>query len=665
MPKNSSALMRALAGAMLCLPLVSISASASPASGQVPGSPQAKAKPRIAVAKNSATFRGVMTLDVDLTDTRRRIVTIQQRIPVQRAGEMTLLYPQWETGSHAPSISAHRLAGLVVKADGRTLPWRRDPARVHALRIVVPAGAQALDLSFQYLAPLSRDPSATIVDGFVGVYWNRMLMYPSGWKASDLPVQATIKLPAGMVPATALSGAPDGERIRFDPVSLDRLIDSPVFSSRHVVTREITGGARPVRANWLAAEAEVVKDVDRFDAKMQSVQRETEAIFGVPPFKRYDYLIALDDRLPGPGGIEHADSGEVVLPANLFSEPAESTSVIDVIPHELIHAWNGLWRVPADMAVSTPNEPFTGTLLWVYEGQTEFWSRVVAARSGLRTVQQTLGALALDAAIVQHRAGRQWKSLADSANDPLIQDGTVYWRDWQRREDYYIEGVLFWLDIDARLRQCSHGARGLDDFATRFFSAADQKPGERQRPYSETDVAATLARICPGPWAGTLRRKLDAHDDDGVLDGLAAHGWRLVFRDTPTEYFRLYEASEGVLDLTWSAGMTVTKDGRVKVATWNGPAFRAGIVPGTRLKTVNDEPYNAERLTTAIAAAAKQGGLRLGIVVDGTQETVTVDASQGLRYPALERIEGTRDSLSTLLAPRRPVAPGGKPPAGR
>nr|WP_297530222.1 hypothetical protein [uncultured Roseateles sp.] len=663
MPKNSSALMRALAGAMLCLPLVSM--SASPASGQAPDESQAKAKPRIAALNNGTAFRGVMTLAVDLTDTRRRIVTVQQRIPVQRAGEMTLLYPQWETGSHAPSISAHRLAGLVIKADGKTLPWRRDPARVHAFRVVVPAGAQALDLSFQYLAPLSRDPSATIVEGFVGVYWNRMLMYPSGWKASDLPVQATIKLPAGMVPATALSRVADGDRVRFEPVSLDRLIDSPVFASRHAVTREIPGGARPVRAHWLAADAEVLRNVDRFDGRMQAVQRETEAIFGAPPFKRYDYLIALDDRLPGPGGIEHADSGEVVLPANLLSEPTESAPLIDVIPHELIHAWNGLWRVPADMAVSTPNEPFTGTLLWVYEGQTEFWSRVVAARSGLRTVEQTLGALALDAAIVQHRAGRQWKSLADSANDPLIQDGTVYWRDWQRREDYYIEGVLFWLDIDARLRQCSQGARGLDDFATRFFSAADQKPGERQRPYSEADVVATLDRVCPGPWAGTLRKKLDAHDDDGVLDGLAAHGWRLVFRDTPTEYLRLYEASDGVLDLTWSVGMTVTKDGRVKAATWNGPAFRAGIVPGTRLKTVNDEPYSAERLMAAVAAAAKQGGLRMGILVDGNQETVTVEASGSLRYPALERIEGTRDSLSTLLAPRRPGVHVETSPAGR
>jgi predicted metalloprotease with PDZ domain len=652
MHKNSSALMRAMAGAMLCLPLVSMSAPPAPAATL--GGPPAKARPT--GAKAGAAFRGVMTLDVDLTDTRRRIVTIKQRIPVQRAGEMTLLYPQWEAASHAPSISAHRLAGLIINADGKSLAWKRDPARVHAFRVVVPEGTRELDLSFQYLAPLGRDPSATILDGFVGVYWNRMLMYPSGWKASALPVKATVRLPEGMVPATALVGTRDGATVRFEPVALDRLLDSPVFASRHVVTRDVAGGARPVRAHWIAAEAELVQRADTFDARLNAVQRETETVFGLPPYERYDYLIGLDDRLPGPGGIEHATSSEVVLPANLLSEVNAATPVIDVIPHELIHAWNGLWRVPADMVVSTPNEPFTGTLLWVYEGQTEFWSRVIAARAGLRTVEQTLGALALDAAIVQHRAGRRWKSLADSANDPLIQDGTVYWRDWQRREDYYIEGVLFWLDIDARLRRCSHGARGLDDFATRFFSAADQKPGERQRPYSEADVAAALDRVCPGPWTGTLRKKLDAHDDEGVLDGLAAHGWRLVFRDTPTEYFRLYEASEGVLDLSWSVGMTVTKDGRVKATTWNGPAFRAGIVPGTRLKTVDDEPFSAERLTAAIAAS-RQGGVRLGILVDGKQETVTVDASQGLRYPALERVEGTQDSLSTLLAPRAPRAP--------
>jgi predicted metalloprotease with PDZ domain len=306
------------------------------------------------------------------------------------------------------------------------------------------------------------------------------------------------------------------------------------------------------------------------------------------------------------------------------------------------------------MATATPNEPMTGTMLWLYEGQTEFWSRVIAARAGLRSLQETLDALALDAAIVQSRAGRRWKSLADSANDPLIQNGTVWWRDWQRREDYYVEGVLFWLDIDAQLRQCSHGAKGMDDFAAMFFAASNRKVGERYRTYTEPDVAAALDRLCARPWSDVLRRKLDTHDSKDILDGLTAHGWQLVFRDTPSAYFRLNEAADGVTDLTWSIGLTVASSGLVKSVAWDGPAFAAGIVPGARLKTVDGVTFSPEALGNAVASAAsKNRRMQLGIAFDGKEEVVDVDAGKGLRYPHLQRIDGTQDTLSALLARRR------------
>jgi predicted metalloprotease with PDZ domain len=604
-----------------------------------------------AAVATAPAFKGTLSLDVDATDTRRRIVTVHERIPVQRPGEMTLAYPQWDAASHAPSLSAHRLAGLQITAAGRPLPWVRDPARVHLLRVQVPAGVSTLAVDFQYLSPLTRDVSATLMDGFVGLSWSHVLLYPAGWPAQRLPVQATVRLPAGMAHATALAGRRDGDALRFEPVTLDRLLDSPVFASRHGVARQISGGDAPVWAHWLATDAAAVAQAPTFDAPLAAVVRETQAVFGPPPFARYDFLLALDDRLPGPGGIEHAASSEVFLPADLLANPAAASPSIDVVPHELIHAWNGRWRLPADMAAATPNDPVTGTLLWVYEGQTEFWSRVIAARAGLRSVQQTQEALALDAAVVQSRAGRRWKSLADSANDPLTQSGPASWRDWQRREDYYVEGVLFWLDVDAQLRRCSRGARGLDDFARQFFSTAGRQPQERQRTYAERDVAQALGRVCPGPWAQALRRKLDAHDDGGLLDGLSSHGWRLVFRDTPTAYFRLHEASEGVSDLTWSVGMTVTPAGQVKAVAWDGAAFRAGIVPGTRLKAVNGEAFDVEALKRAIAAAPTQG-VPLRVLVDGHEETVSLDAHAGLRYPHLERVDGTEDSLSALLAAR-------------
>lgn len=612
----------------------------------------AKHGPSTPPVNTVAPFQGVIRLDVDPTDTRRRIVNVRERIPVQRAGKTVLLYPQWDAASHAPSISAHRLAGLMITVDGKPLPWVREPGRVHAFEVTVPVGAQQLEVEFQYLAPLGREASATILEEFVGLSWNHVLLYPAGWPVRLLPVQATIKLPAGMSPATSLEGTREGPLVRFEPVTLDRLLDAPVFASRHVDARLIAGGAAPVHAHWVARDADAIEHAAAFDRPLAAVVKEVEAVFGRPPFEHYDFLFALDDRLPGPGGIEHATSGEVFLPGDFLASPAAAVPYIDVVPHEFIHAWNGLWRIPADMATATPNEPATGTMLWLYEGQTEFWSRVIAARAGLRSPQETLDALALDAAIVQSRAGRRWKSLADSTNDPLLQNGAVYWRDWQRREDYYVEGVLLWLDIDAQLRECSRGAKGMDDFAALFFGAANRKAGERYRTYTEPDVVATLDRLCAGHWLDILRRKLDTHDGKDMLDGLAAHGWQLVFRDTPSAYFRLNEAAEGVTDLTWSIGLTVASSGLVKSVAWDGPAFAAGIVPGARVKTVDGAAFSPEVLGSALASAAPNRRVQFGIAFDGKEEVVDVDASKGHRYPHLQRIDGSRDTLSALLAAR-------------
>lgn len=599
------------------------------------------------------SFKGVIGLEVDASDTRRRIVRVQQRIPVQRAGRMTLLYPQWESATHAPSISVHRLAGLTIRANGRPVRWTRDPGRVHAFVVDVPMGVKELQAEFQYLAPLGRDPSATVLDGFVGLTWNRVLLYPAGWPIRQLAVQASVKLPEGMLPATALDATQQGGVVRFEPVTLDELIDSPVFASRHVESRLIEAGETPVSARWIARNAAALSQAGELDTPLRAVVGEVGVVFGAPPFRRYDFLFGLDDRLPGPGGIEHAASSEVFLPQDFLSDVSAALPYIDVIAHEFIHAWNGAWRIPADMATDTPNDASTGTLLWVYEGQTEFWSRVIAARAGLRTARETLDAIALDAAVVKTRAGRRWKSLADSANDPLIQNGPASWRDWQRREDYYVEGVLFWLDIDAQLRQCSRGARGMDDFAALFFSTASRKPAEHHRTYQASDVAGTLGQVCAGNWARVLQHKLDSHDSQDVLDGLQAHGWGLVFRDTPTPYFNAYETSEGVADLTWSAGLTVATSGQVKAVAWEGPAFAAGAVPGARVKRINGAPFSLQALKDAVALTASNGRLLLQLVIDGQEVDVDVLGVTGHRYPALERIEGRVDTLSPLLLSRR------------
>ncbi|MBI3348836.1 MAG: hypothetical protein HY020_16710 [Burkholderiales bacterium] len=416
-----------------------------------------------------------------------------------------------------------------------------------------------------------------------------------------------------------------------------------------------------MQANWLATDAAALHQAERLDCPMARLLAETRQLLGADPFAHYDFLIALDDRLPGPGGIEHRESSEVFLPADFLVSPASYLPEIDVLAHELIHAWNGMQRVPADLWAPTPNTPMRNGLLWMYEGQTEFWSRVIAARAGLRSVQDTLDLLAIDAASVETRAGRAWKNLADSALDPaMLNRGlSMSWRDWQRREDYYVEGVLLWLAIDGRLRERSDGHQGLDDFAMDFFGRTT--PASATRTYTTDDIARTLSRRVPGDWQGELQQRLQGHDNGPVLDGLASHGWRLAYRDQPTPMFQQREKNDGITDLGSSIGATVTAKGIIKSVSWQGPAFRAGLVPGMRLLQVGDSPFSPAALVDAVARTRDVPDVPLKVQVDDSQETLRIDWHGGLRYPVLERLPAQPDGLKPLLVPRAPSNCAGTP----
>lgn len=144
-----------------------------------------------------------MRLAVDASDTRHKVFTVRETIPTQRAGPMVLLYPEWETASHASTVSVARLAGLMIRGNGRRLDWRRDPVDVHAFHVAVPPGVEALDLEFQYLSPpIPRAGALEMSRNIVTVAWQSLLLYPAGWFVRDIPVAASLRLPPGFQAGT-------------------------------------------------------------------------------------------------------------------------------------------------------------------------------------------------------------------------------------------------------------------------------------------------------------------------------------------------------------------------------------------------------------------------------------------------------------------------------
>ena len=80
--------------------------------------------------------------------------------------------------------------------------------------------------------------------------------------------------------------------------------------------------------------------------------------------------------------MEHHRSSFDGVFANYFTEWDKSASVRALLPHEFAHSWNGKFRRPADLWTANYNVPMRDSLLWVYEGQTQYWGNVLSCPGG-------------------------------------------------------------------------------------------------------------------------------------------------------------------------------------------------------------------------------------------------------------------------------------------
>jgi predicted metalloprotease with PDZ domain len=288
------------------------------------------------------------------------------------------------------------------------------------------------------------------------------------------------------------------------------------------------------------------------------------------------------------------------------------------------------------------------TLLWVYEGQTQFYGQVIAARSGLMTQDQSKDVWAMVAASYDRgRPGLAWRNIQDTTNDPTIaQRRPLSYRNYQMSEDYYSAGQMVWLDVDTRIRELTKNRKSLDDFAKAFYGIDDGS--YKVAPYTFDDVVKTLNGVVAYDWAPYLRERLDGHK--GPIDGIARSGWKLVYNDKPSEAVKAAEMRRKSVDLTYSVGLSLSAKGEIGDVLWDSPAFNAGISPGMTITAVNGKEFSGEVIKDAVKA--KQP-FDLLVKNFDSYKTVRINYTGGLVYPHLERDASRADWLSELLKAKK------------
>ena len=594
-------------------------------------------------------FNGTIKVVVDVTDLDRRIFRVKETIPA-KPGPMTVLFPQWLPGHHSPSGPIDQFAGLVVKANGQRVEWTRDVYDVYAFHFEVPAGASSVELEFQQLTPQStRQGRVQMTPEIVNVQWNGVTLYPAGYYANRINVDASVKLPTGWQFGSALEVAgKDGDTVNFKTINYDDLVDSPIFAGKYFKRVDLDpNGRSPVHLNIVADDPKSLEIKPEQLEIHRNIVKQMDRLYGARHFDHYDYLLALTDKLGGIG-LEHHRSSENSGSPGYFTEWEKNWLGRDLLSHEFNHSWDGKFRRGADLATPNFNVPMGDSLLWVYEGQTQFYGQVIAARSGLMTQDQSKDVWAMVAASYDRgRPGLAWRTIQDTTNDPTIaQRRPLSYRNYQMSEDYYSAGQMVWLDVDTRIRELTKNRKSLDDFAKAFYGIDDGS--YKVAPYTFDDVVKTLNGVVAYDWAPYLRERLDGHK--GPIDGIARSGWKLVYNDKPSEAVKAAEMRRKSVDLTYSVGLSLSAKGEIGDVLWDSPAFNAGISPGMTITAVNGKEFSGDAIKDAVKA--KQP-FDLLVKNFDSYKTVRIDYTGGLVYPHLERDTSRADWLSELLKAKK------------
>jgi len=630
-------------------------ASAAPALSQVVPPQNSKPAPTPKIdtipPPRDVAYPGTIQLTVDASDVTRAIFKVHEHVPVSGAGDFVMLYPKWLPGNHSPTGQINKVAGFRASANGQELKWVRDDLDVYAFHIAVPQGVSAIDVDFQYVSPTAENQGRIVATpDMASIQWIANSMYPAGYFVRDIPVQASVVVPAGWKVATALRpSGKSGNRIDYPVTSYEILMDSPLIAGAHYRAIPLSPD---VTLDVIADnEAELAVTPEQIAAHKRLVEQAVKN-FGAQHYDHYNFLFTISDQLGG-SGLEHHRSSEDGVGRGYFTDWDMKLRDRNLLPHEYSHSWDGKFRRPADLWTPDYRTPMQDSLLWVYEGQDQFWGYVLGARSGMLSKQDTLDAIASTAAAYSlGTPGRVWRPLIDTTNDPIIaRRSPAPWRSWQRSEDYYSEGELMWIDVDRIIRQQSGGRRSIDDFAKAFFGVRDRDWGELT--YTLDDIVATLNRVQPYDWRGYLRRKVYSIAPEAPLDGITQGGYRLVYTSEPTKWIKSGEMENKSSELTYSGGFTVGNDGKIGSVLWDSAAFNAGITVGSQIVAVNGRNFSMDAIKDAIKAAAGKGPAPQLLIHDGdVYKTVALDWHGGLRYPRLEKVGKGQGTLDALLAPR-------------
>src|ERR1700738_318987 len=503
----------------------------------------------------------------DLTEAPRKLYHAEVDFPVT-AGPLTLTTPRWIPGNHRPTGPVSDITGVVFTIDGKPIEWRRDDVDLYEFHVNIPAGVTTLHPHLDGIGTARLSQMMAVLE------WEKLLLYPANIPVRDIPIQPSLKVPAGWGVGTALQpeGAESwpvpaaGSTTKFAVTNVEQLEDSPIITGQNFHEFALAPAISPKHYIDVASDEPADSNLrPSVLAALNNLVREADAEYASHHYNVYHFLLTLSD-VAGGEGLEHGQSSDNGVGEKGFADDRHQLAESDLLSHEFTHSWNGKYRRPVGLYQPDFATAQQGMLLWVYEGMTQYLGNVLAARSGLKSQAQYRDMLALSAADLDYQPGRDWRPTLDTAvAASVLRGGNPAWSNWSRGQDYYHEGELLWLGWDTVIRAKTNNKKSLDDFQ-KIFLAKGGNTGPLIVTYTFDELVQDLNQVMPYDWATFLHDRVDKIHPRADLAGIEQGGYKLVYTEKPNASERMLAGvfarrGGGGPDCWYSIGLPVCADG--------------------------------------------------------------------------------------------------------
>ena len=526
---------------------------------------------------------------VDLRARVQHLVTVTMQVPpeVVRAGGR-LVVPTWTPGSYVVRDYIHHLQSMTVRtSDGTGLLLEADSISSWH----IPPMDAGLTITFEWYAFESTvrtnhvDESRALLVGAA--------TFPTIEQARSKPHSVRfLDDPSTGEVVSLLPGEGNGPYVASDHAEL---MDSAFATG---ATRSASIAVRGVEHRIIWAGHGAGTEVSGLAHDLGLIAAAAADVFdGSIPTARYT-VIAVDGE---GGGLEHRDGCVVAFPVHATSDPNRRRRIVGLLAHEYFHLCNVRRLTPAALVDPPLDRPALSPSLWIAEGWTSYYDRVLPARAGLTTVPELLEGLDALFNALEQMPGVQRQSLHDASR-------TAWTKHYRRDEnspnagtDYYAHGAALAFELDLALRQRQDGS-SLDAVLRELWRRHGGGIGPDRTGYTEADVLDVLAAVGGQEIAERCRA------------GTTRPGWTRPDALLSSIGLRSVPHPQGAAP---ELGLILASDGArvgIRSVLRDGPAWEAGVSGGDQLLAIDGETLRADELEPVLRRHGPGQDVRLTLV---------------------------------------------------